>query len=233
MIVIATPSGSKRCTVIEKHREQFLQMLPQIRQQASMACRRLGAEARQEFMQGVLADAYAAFFRLVELGKENVAYATPLAQYAIRRVRCGRCVGSQLATLDVCSRYAQITRRFQVDGLDRRDANGMWKEVLVEDHRAGPAETAAARIDIDDWFWSLPKRNRRIAQALASGDATSDVAEEYGLSWSRISQLRQELRRSWLDFQGELPEVLARRTRSMPARRVMPALCAGRSTVCA
>ena len=32
MIVIATPSGSKRCTFTAEHRERILQMLPQIRE---------------------------------------------------------------------------------------------------------------------------------------------------------------------------------------------------------
>ena len=85
----------------------------------------------------------------------------------------------------------------------RDDALRIW--------RAGPAETAAARIDIAAWFASLPRRNRAVASALASGDATGDVAEKYELSKSRVSQLRNELRISWLDFQGELPPVLARR----------------------
>ena len=100
----------------------------------------------------------------------------------------------------------------------RDDALRIW--------RAGPAETAAARIDIAAWFASLPRRNRAVASALASGDGTGDVAAANGLSESRVSQLRNELRISWLVFQGELPEVLARRGRSLPVRKVASALCA-------
>jgi len=231
MIVIATMPGSNRCTVTTEPRDRFLEMLPQIRRQALVACRRLGAEAQQEFVQSVVAAAYAAFVRLVELGKEDIAYPTPLAQYGIRHVRCGRTVGTRLNVRDVGSRYAQIARGFLVERLDRRYGNGLWKEVLVEDHRAGPAETAAARIDLDDWFRSLPVRNRRIAWALASGDATGDVAKKYDLSKSRVSQLRNELRTSWLGFQGELPPVLARRAGSIPTRRVTPDYSTSQSTV--
>jgi hypothetical protein len=211
MIVIATMPRSNRCTVTAEPRDRFLEMLPQIRRQALVACRRLDAEAKQEFVQSVVAAAYAAFVRLVELGKEDIAYATPLAQFGIKHVRCGRTVGTRLNVRDIGSPYAQIARGFLVERLDRRYGNGLWKEILVEDHRAGPAETAAARIDIAAWFASLPRRNRAVASALASGDATCDVAEKYELSKSRVSQLRNELRTSWLDFQGELPEVLARR----------------------
>jgi DNA-binding NarL/FixJ family response regulator len=211
MIVIATKPQTVRCEVSAEHRERFLAMLPQICKQAGVACRMLGTEAKEEFVQSVVAAAYAAFVRLVELDKEDIAYATPLAQFGIKHVRCGRTVGTRLNVRDIGSPYAQIARGFLVERLDRRYGNGLWKEILVEDHRAGPAETAAARIDIAAWFASLPRRNRAVASALASGDATCDVAEKYELSKSRVSQLRNELRTSWLDFQGELPEVLAKR----------------------
>jgi len=226
MIVIATKPQTVRCEVTAEPRDRFLEMLPQIRRQALVACRRLDAEAKQEFVQSVVAAAYAAFVRLVELGKEDIAYATPLAQFGIKHVRCGRTVGTRLNVRDIGSPYAQIARGFLVERLDRRYGNGLWKEILVEDHRAGPAETAAARIDIAAWFASLPRRNRAVASALASGEATCDVAEKYELSKSRVSQLRNELRTSWLDFQGELPPVLARRGRSLPVRKVASALCA-------
>ena len=211
MIVIATKPQTVRCEVSAEHRDRFLEMLPQIRRQALVASRKLGAEAQQEFVQSVVAAAYNAFVRLVELDKEDLAYATPLAQFGIKHVRCGRSVGTRLNAQDVGSRYAQIARGILVERLDRQYADGRWREVLVEDHRSGPSEIAAARIDIDDWFRLLPVRNRRIAKDLASGEATGDVAEKYELSKSRVSQLRNELRTSWLVFQGELPEVLARR----------------------
>jgi len=211
MIVIARMPGSNRCTVDSEHHDRFLEMLPQIRRQALAACRRLGAEAQQEFVQSVVAAAYAAFFRLVELGKEDIAYATPLAQYGIKHVRCGRIVGTPRNVQDVGSKYGQIVQGIRVQRLDRQYADGQWKEILVEDHRSGPSEIAAARIDVSEWFRLLPVRNRRIAKDLAYGNATDDVAEKYELSKSRVSQLRNELRTSWLDFQGELPEVLARR----------------------
>jgi len=213
MIVIARMPQTVRCEVSAEHRDRFLEMLPQICKQAGVACRMLGTEAKEEFVQSVVAAAYAAFIRLVELGKEDLAYATPLAQFGIKHVRCGRIVGTPRNVQDVGSKYGQIARGFLFERLDRRYGNGLWKEVLVEDHRAGPAETAAARIDIDDWFRLLPVRSRRIAKDLASGEATGDVAKKYELSKSRVSQLRNELRTSWLGFQGELPEVLARRAR--------------------
>lgn len=230
MIVIATLPRRQHFPVTAEHRNRFLELLPRIRRQAQSASRRLRAEAQQEFVQAVIAAAYVAFVRLIELDKEDIVYSTPLAHYAILHVRSGRTIGSRLNVQDISSRYGHSARRCLIQRLDRRYADGRWREVLVEDYRTGPAETAAARIDVSDWFRSLPARTQRIAFALAFGDATRDVAATYGLSASRVSQLRNELRTSWLGFQGELPPVCARRTRSVPAHRVTSNVCAGQIT---
>ncbi len=44
---------------------------------------------------------------------------------------------------------------------------------------------------------------RKIALTLASGERTSVVAEKFGLTSARISQLRLWLKESWERFQGE------------------------------
>jgi DNA-binding NarL/FixJ family response regulator len=77
-----------------------------------------------------------------------------------------------------------------------------WNQQLVEDRQAGPAEIAAARIDVAAWLGSLSKRHRRIAKALALGTSTSEVARQFGLCPARISQLRSWFRRHWEEFQG-------------------------------
>ena len=231
MIVVAVKPQSVHREVTVEYRERFMQMLPQICKQAEVACRMLGVEARQEFVQSVIADAFVAFARLAELGRVNIAYPTPLAQFAIRHVRSGRIVGTPRNVQDVGSKYGQVAQGIRVQRLDRRYADGCWREILVEDHRTGPAETAAARLDIAAWFASLPLRNRAVASALASGDGTGEVAAANGLSESRVSQLRNELQTSWLSFQNELPEVLARRTRPVSARTNTPDCCAGQSTI--
>lgn len=48
-----------------------------------------------------------------------------------------------------------------------------WQEIVVEDHRVGPAEIAACRIDFASWLKLLPCRLRKIAWTLASGETTS------------------------------------------------------------
>jgi hypothetical protein len=184
--------------------EMFLAMLPAIRARAHLAFRADNPEAREEFMAEVVANAFCAFRRLAERGKLEVAHATPLAKFAIRQIRCGRLTGAQLNVRDITSRHAQLAKGIKVERLDQFDReDGTWRETLVEDKKAGPAETAAARIDVADWFRSLTRQKRKIAKTLARGEATSKVARMFGLSAGRISQVRDELRRSWLEFQAE------------------------------
>ena len=74
---------------------------------------------------------------------------------------------------------------------------------MIEDGRAGPAEIAICRIDFAEWLRRLTARLRKIALALASGETTKGVAEQFGLSPARISQLREWLKKSWDAFHGE------------------------------
>ncbi|HTQ39383.1 MAG TPA: hypothetical protein VMJ32_10160 [Pirellulales bacterium] len=142
--------------------DQFLAMLPQIRRQAGIAFRDRRAEAREELIQEVIANAYCAFAQLVRRGKQAVAYPTPLAQFAIRQVRAGRRVGSRLNKQDLLSPYARRIRGFTIERIDRQDKpTGAWQQLLVEDQHAGPAETAAARIDVAAWMGTLSRRQPR------------------------------------------------------------------------
>jgi hypothetical protein len=183
---------------------RFLSLLPAIQEQARFAFRTEDPERRQELTAEVIANCWAAFVRLVERGLLDVVYPTPLAQYAIRQVRDGRRVACKLNVRDVSSEYCQIRKHITIERLDRYDAEkGEWREVLLEDHHAGPAETAAARIDIADWFDSLPHHKRRIAATLATGESTKQTARKFHVSPGRISQTRRELQRAWQEFQGE------------------------------
>lgn len=47
------------------------------------------------------------------------------------------------------------------------------------------------------------KRDRQIAETLAVGERTGQVAEEFGISAGRVSQMRGEFYRDWQAFHGE------------------------------
>lgn len=184
--------------------EHFLRMLPLIRKEAHTAFRSLDPEARHEAVQEVVANCLVVYARLRELGKSDVAYATPLAHYAIRQVRAGRRVGATLNIRDVSSHHCQWKKGIRLERLDRYDQEDeSWLEVLVADRHATPADVAATRIDFGAWLHVLTGRLRRMAKVLATGESTTEAAKKFAVSPSRISQIRKELRQSWEAFQGE------------------------------
>jgi hypothetical protein len=207
MIAHATPS---RVRLTPEQQAKFLSILPLIVRQARVASRGKDPESREEFTAEVVANALVGFARLVQLGRESLAFGTPLGVYAIRQTKAGRRVGTKSNANDVGSPYAQVAKGICVKRLDHRDKEtGEWREILIEDRRAGPAETAAARIDFSEWLGILPARQRRIAKLLATGESTGAVAKRFKVSSGRISQLRRELKTSWETFQGEAPAQLA------------------------
>jgi hypothetical protein len=184
---------------------RFLAMLPSIRRRAHITFRAAHPELREELVQEVVASSFAAYARLVELGKEELAFPYPLARFAIGQVRAGRQLGNPVRIREVLSGYAQHHKSFQVERLDYFDEEeNCWREIVVEDKRATPADIAACRIDFASWLRLLPTRRKKIALALASGETTTATAKKFGVTPARISQLRQWLKESWQAFQGEL-----------------------------
>jgi hypothetical protein len=123
-------------------------------------------------------------------------------------VRAGRRLGSRSNSRDITSPRAGVTNGFAIERLDRfNQRTGQWREALVEDRTAGPAETAVARIDWGAWLRSLSRRQRTIASVLATGETTGVAARRFRLSPARISQMRVWFRESWEQFHGNTPSV--------------------------
>ena len=188
----------------------FLKMLPAIQRQAKIAFRHLDPEAREEAVEEVTAYAVIAFKGLWDRGKAELAYPSVLALYGIKRVKIGRKVGTSLNIRDVSSEYCQLQKHVSMGRLDRYDREAEeWQEILIEDRHAGPAETAASRIDFPAWLDTLSHRDRKIAIKLGAGEKTSVVARLFRMSQGRISQLRRELHETWLRFHGDDPGLAA------------------------
>ena len=163
---------------------KFLALLPAIHEQARFAFRTEEPERRQEsdrrsrrqLLGGVCSAGRAgpARSRLPDAAWPS----TPSSRSATVAASAAK-----LNVRDVSSEYAQQAKHFTVERLDRYDAEeGEWREILLEDRKAGPAETAAARIDIADWFASLPQKKRRIAATLATGETTKRTARKFRVS---------------------------------------------------
>ncbi len=108
--MIAIAKSPKRKTGSRWRNDKFVSMLPEIRKQANFAFRRLPLEAREELIQEVVAQAYSLFLRLCQRRKLALVYATPLAQFAIKKVRAGRRIGSRGNIRDVTSPRAARRR---------------------------------------------------------------------------------------------------------------------------
>ena len=195
------PSNSRRSWQMA-----FLAMLPSIRKSIAISLRHLRGDARAEAIQEATANACVAFARLFHQGRQERAFPTTLARFAVAQVQQGRTVGSSLNVYEVLSRYAQQRKRFAVSRLDRFDNKEQdWREVVVEDRRTPVVDQVWFRIDFPEWLAQLPSRNRRVAKFLAIGNSTAETARQFKVSPSRISQLRRELHQSWLEFHGECP----------------------------
>jgi len=187
--------------------ERFVALLPVILRYVTPAFHKLGSEAKAEAIQEAVATCFVAYWRLVQQGREGLAFATVLARYAVAQVRTGRQVGGRLNVKDVSSGYSQYRKRFNVSRLDRFDSvERCWKEVTLADDKWPILDQVAFRCDFPAWLKTLRPRDRSIARALAAGSRTTDVARRFGVSIARISQLRRELERSWWAFHGEEAE---------------------------
>ena len=103
------------------------------------------------------------------------------------------------------SKYCQARKGIVVERLDHFDREeNAWAEILVEDRHCGPFDIVGTKLDFAAWLWSLPTKLRRIAETLANGERTSDVARKFALSnGSVFRKSRSALCASWRLFVGE------------------------------
>ncbi len=204
--MIATARNPRRKPSSRRWNDRFLQLLPAIQEQAEYAFRRVPVDAREELVQETIAAAYGMFHRLASRNKMSLAYATPLAKFAIRHVREGRRIGSRCNSLDITSPCSCAAKRVTIERLDRVNRRGEWREIVIEDRTSGPAEIVMTRLDFASWLSTLSKRDRQLAEKLVLGETTGGVARTFRISAARVSQLRRQLCANWYRFVGELTD---------------------------
>jgi hypothetical protein len=183
----------------------FLKLLPTIERFAHMHCRHLKGDARDEAVQDIIAHAACGYRSLADRGREDCAFASPLAGFGAALHRAGRRVGTSDNVRDVSSTRCQQRNDFRIERFSHSESKcDDWRDITVESRLATPAEVATTRLDFEAWLASLTKRNRGIAVRLAIGDSTQSVARRFKISPGRISQLRRELHAAWQVFQGEV-----------------------------
>jgi hypothetical protein len=187
-------------TQISNWQTGFLRVLPAVQTHAKIHFRKLPAEQREEAIQETIAAAVVSYQKLASKGQLHVARPSTLATFAVLHVRNGRHVGGhQDAAGDVMSPIAHRRHDIILASVGDDGCRGM----LIADRKADIPNLAAFRIDFKHWYSSFSRRDRKIIAALASGERTKTVAERFGLSHGRVSQLRRRYERDWLLFQGE------------------------------
>jgi hypothetical protein len=184
----------------------FLSLLPRIELHARICFRHVRCPGQKEdAVAEVVAVAWKWFLLPTAKGKDVRQFASALASYAARHVRSGRKLAGQDRARDVLSAVAQRRWGFTVGKLAEVStlSSNPLNEALAANTQTPPDEQAAFRIDFPAWLAALGGRNRRIAEDMALGERTQDLAARHGTSPGRISQLRREFHQDWQRFTGE------------------------------
>jgi len=190
--------------------QAFAAALPRIDAVLRFQFRHWPRARREEAVAEARAAAWGAWHGLIRRGRDPVAVGvTAIAANVCRGVRKGRKVGNPTAgrgAMDV--QNPEVRRRLGLRVVPFEEVagppSGSWQDWLAEDHRVGPAEEACFRLDFAAWLGGLPVRKRRVAELLAVGHGTVEVAQLVGVTPAAISQARVALARSWREFQGEV-----------------------------
>ncbi len=138
--------------VSSRWQNNFLAVIPAVRQHACICFRRLEHHARQEAIAATVARAFVDYGNLVRRRRLVNAYISTLADFAVRRVRAGRAVGAAQNSRDLLNRDPQ---RRQVRSLTPWES-GTWRELVLEDRRVSPADQAAFNLDFQAWLARWP-----------------------------------------------------------------------------
>ena len=204
MVPTATSAAPVSFDALHAH---FLQILPLIDRHGEVYFRHLRCWHRlQEALAEMRGLAWKWFLRLHEQGKDAANFPSVLAVYAARAVRSGRRLCGQERAKDVLSGRAQQHETLHgavVARAGQRRRGQRDHGCLRDNTKSPPDEQAAFRIDFPAWLLRHTDRNRRIAHDMALGERTRDLADKYGTTQGRISQLRRDFRADWMHFTGE------------------------------
>jgi hypothetical protein len=195
----ATPS-------LERLHAGFLGILPRLEAHARAACRRVRCpHRRDDLVAEAVALAWLWFVRLARRGKDAARFPMALADFAARAVHNGRRLAGAEAPRDVLSPSARRRHGFGVRRLVEHYAfeGGLVGEALRDNTRTPVPEQVSFRLDFPAWLRRRGRRDRRLVRALLRGGRTREVARQFGLTPSRVSQLRAELRADWARFTAD------------------------------
>ena len=192
----------------------FLRFLPAVKTHAGIQFRHLPAADREEAVAEAIAGALVNFKSAERRGTTHRLYPSSIADFSVRSVRDGRCVGGNLnGKTDVMSFKAQRRGGFEVEQLPRFEDctfscmkasdQPVWRDRVVHDRKTLPSDLACFRIDWSDFMSQQADRTRKLLAMLAAGHKQVEVADHLGVSPAAICRRRNKARREWAAFQGE------------------------------
>jgi hypothetical protein len=186
--------------------EAFLQLMPWVERHGRVYFRHLRRhDDREEAIAEMVALAWRWFVRLANRGKDASKFPSALATFAARAVNAGRRLSGHEAPKDVLSWRARRRHGFGVQALPDFDTPGgeSLAGALRDNTRTPPPEQAAFRLDFPSWLGTRTRRDRSVIEELMRGGRTAEVSAAFGISPSRVSQMRQEFRADWARFCGD------------------------------
>jgi hypothetical protein len=189
--------------------EHFQTILPRIELHGRICFRHLKcSHTKEDAICEMIGLAWAWFRRLAEQGKDGRLFPTAIATYAARAVKSGRRVCGQERAGDVLSPLAQQRHNFSVHSLPIYSTldSDPYNEALAENAISPIPDQVQFRLDWPAWLATRTDRDRHIIDDMAMNERTQNLARKFGVSPSRISQLRREYREGWTAFVDALAE---------------------------
>jgi hypothetical protein len=185
--------------------DPFLALLPVLTQAARIRFRGLRcSDHKDDVICETLALAWAWHCRLTARRQNPATFAVTFARLAARAVDAARRLAGQERARDVLSRACQRRGHgFRVMSLSALEST--LADALADNTRSPVPLQVQFRTDFTVWSGRLASRQRLILERLALGHGTTEVAATFGVSPARISQMRGELRRSYLNFLKDSP----------------------------
>jgi hypothetical protein len=180
----------------------FSKLLPIVRAAAWRRFRQVPCpDRRADLLAEAVALAFSWFVRLHRRGKDPAAFIGTLAELAARAVSCGRRLAGQEPARDVLSFAAGRAGGFHIVRLGGGGAlSPELEKALAGNARTPVPDQVSFRLDVPRWVRGLPPAKRRAVGLLAVGHGTAEVAGRLGVTPARVSQLRGELKASYLAF---------------------------------
>jgi hypothetical protein len=182
---------------------RFAKIQPLIDRYAPMLTHRLRCPGRSDDAVAELTGlTWAYFVHLAKKGRDASQFPASLVYRAAQHVRSGRRLCGQEPMKDPLSWTCQKQRGFTVHCLPdfaKLEGNA-YDEVLHDNTQTPVDEQVQFRIDWPAFLQTRSERDRALIGQMALGERTLDLADDFGVSPARISQLRAEYQHAWNRF---------------------------------